>query len=92
MLFGNEDSDAAFLLISHVDTWFRELVFRIAVHKFETEGRLVKRKESEISCRPRGLANNVEPQRSLRVESPIGREKGREESVRSISWRSNDLL
>ncbi len=26
-----------------------------------TEGRLVKRKESEISFRPRGLANNVEP-------------------------------
>ncbi len=27
-------------------------------------------KESEISCRPRGLANNMDPQRSLRVESP----------------------
>ncbi len=44
----------------------------ITVHKFETEGRLVKRKESEISCRPCGLANNVEPQGSLPVESPIG--------------------
>ncbi len=69
-----------FLLISYVHTWFRELVFRIAqgsddfitVHKFETEGRLVKRKGCEISCRPRELANNVEPQRSLSVESPIG--------------------
>ncbi len=57
----------------------------IAVHKFETERRLVKTKESEISYRPRGLANNVESQRLLRVESPIGRAAGREESVRSIS-------
>ncbi len=57
----------------------------IKVHKFETEGRLVERKESEISCRPRGLANIVEPERSKRVESPTGRAPGREESVESIS-------
>ncbi len=57
----------------------------ITVHKFETEGRLEERKESEISYLPRGLANSVEPQRSLRVESPIGRAAGRKESVRSIS-------
>ncbi len=51
MLFGNEDSDAVFHLISHVYTWFPELVFAlhkgfddfITVHKFDTEGRLVKR-------------------------------------------------
>ncbi len=53
-------------------------------HKFETEGRLVKRKETKLSCLPRGLANNVEPQRSLCVESPIGRVVGRKEGVRSI--------
>ncbi len=52
---------------------------------FDPEGRLVKRKESEMSCRPHGLANNVEPHRSLRVESPIGLEADRKESVRSIS-------
>ncbi len=89
-----------FLLISHKARGFGSWFFAlhkgsddfITVHKFETEGRLVKRKESEISCRPRGLANNVEPQLSLRVESPIGRAAGKEESVRSISYRSNDLL
>ncbi len=57
----------------------------ITVHKCEPEGRLVKGKESKTSCRPRGLANNVESQGLLRVESPIGRGAGREESVRSIS-------
>ncbi len=31
--------------------------------------------------------NNVEPQRSLPVESPTGRAAGRKESVRSISKR-----
>ncbi len=50
VLFGNEDSDAVFLsLISRVDTWFREFVFSHCTrgpHKFETEGRLVKRKRA----------------------------------------------
>ncbi len=34
---------------------------------FETEGRLVKRKESDISRNPGGLAHKVEPQRTLPV-------------------------
>ncbi len=38
------------------------------------------------------LSFNVEPQRLLRVESPIGRVTGREKSVLSISWRRKDLL
>ncbi len=75
-----------FHLISHVDPWFRELIFRnalgpdnlITVHKFETEGRLVRREESEISCRLSGLANYVESHRSLRVESLEKRAASRE--------------
>ncbi len=89
-----------FLLISHVDTWF----FGVGVSNC-TRGPTVllqctcsKQKKSGEEKRvrnilsPRGLANKVEHQRSLRVESPIGRAAGRQESVRSISLRSNDLL
>ncbi len=45
----------------------------ITVHNFNTEGRLVKTKEFEIPFRPRGVANNMEPQRSLLVERPLGK-------------------
>ncbi len=82
-----------FLLISHEARSFGSWFFAlhkgscdfIPVHNFETEGRLGKRKESEISCRPRGLANNVESQRPLRLESPIERAAGREESLGSTT-------
>ncbi len=91
--FGNEDCDAVFSPNFPRDTWFWGLVFRIALGvrrfyysaQFETEGRLVERKESEISSRPRGLVKYLEQKRPLRVESPIGRAAGRDESVRSIS-------
>ncbi len=81
------------LLIAHVDTCFRKLVFAlhkgfddlITMHRFENRRNAGEEKVSEISCRPRGLASNVEAQRSLRVESPIERAAGGEEIERSIS-------
>ncbi len=48
----------------------------IAKHNFETEGKLVKKKSPANLFFYVGHANIVELQRSLRVESPIGRAAG----------------
>ncbi len=45
---------------------------------------------SGVRSRPRGLANNVEALRSLRVESPDRRAAGNEESVPSIISKNNE--
>ncbi len=82
-----------FHIISHVDTFLRELVFRIAreILYFHCSAQVRNRRKAdekkrvEISFRLRGLANSVGTQRPLRVQSPIGRATGREKTCCQLS-------
>ncbi len=45
----------------------------------------------KISCRRRGLTNNVEPLRSLRVNRPSGDRQAEKRACSQIASGSNDL-
>ncbi len=74
-------------LFKNPNLYVSGVVFRIAqggskpMRSAYVQVEINERKESSISCRPRGLAKDVEPHQRLRVESPKRGATGREEGV-----------